>query len=96
MEQEQASRDKDKKCKACCRAEESVEETEARLEQKRQKWAESDYASNRKDKRARTQVTESHEEMLIRKEAESSRNSPEKKQSYNSHRSNKRKAEAVQ
>ena len=95
-EQEQASRDKDKERKARRRAEESVKETEARLEQMGEKWAESDYASNRKDKHARTQVTESHEEMLIRKEAESSRNSPEKKQSYNSHRSNKRKVEAVQ
>ena len=63
------------------RAEETEEETEARLNRQREKWAESEYALNRKSKRAKTRMRESHEDTLIRKEAESLRNSPEKRQS---------------
>ena len=93
--QSQVRKDNDRERKKRRRAEETEEETEARLKQKRDKWAASNYAANQSSKRAKTRMTESHEEMMIRKEAKSLHNSPEKKEMYNSSRCNKRKAETA-
>ena len=61
------------------RAGETEAEAVARLNQMRKKWAESDYAAKRKSKRAKTRMRESRKDTLIRKEAESLRNSPDRR-----------------
>jgi hypothetical protein len=78
------------------RSDESKLETEARLEKNRKRWAASDYKDKRKEKRLKDRKSDTHEEMLDRLDSYQAHNTPEKKQSYNSDRCNKRKAESLQ
>ena len=93
-EAKERNRKKDRERKAKMRSDESKLETEARLEKNRKRWAVSDYKDKRKEKRLKDRGSETHEEMLERLDSFQACNTSEKRQSYNSGRRNKRKAES--
>ena len=93
-EAKERNRKKDRERKAKVRSDESKLETEARLEKNRKRWAASDYKDKRKEKRLKDRGSETHEEMLERLDSFQACNTSEKRQSYNSGRRNKRKAES--